>query len=46
MVVHEPNKKNAATIAGAKGTHDTTKKIITNSLAARQKLTELDDVIN
>ena len=46
-MVHEPEaKKNAATVAGAKGTHDTTKKIITNSLAARQKLTELDDVIN
>jgi hypothetical protein len=39
IVQHEPiSRKNAAIVAGAKGTHDTTKKIIENSLAARQKL--------
>jgi hypothetical protein len=45
-VQHEPiSRKNAATAAGAKGTHDTTKKIIENSLAARQKLAQIDEVI-
>jgi hypothetical protein len=45
-VHHEPiSRKNAAIVAGAKGTHDTTKKIIENSLAARQKLAQIDEVI-
>jgi hypothetical protein len=45
-VQHEPfSRKNAAISAGAKGTNDTTKKIIANSLAARKNLTTIDDAI-
>jgi len=44
-VVHEPAKKNKFMEAGAKGTHDTTKKIVSDSIATRQKLVEIDEVI-
>jgi hypothetical protein len=45
VVVHEIQKRNSAMEAGAKGTHDTTKKIVKNSIATRQKLVNIDEVI-
>jgi hypothetical protein len=45
VVVHDYQKRNQAMEAGAKGTHDTTKKIVANSIATRQKLVNLDEVI-